>query len=375
MIEPTITNCNKINYNKPEILLQVEKKQKANISNKKNNKNKCNKTKKELFKIIDDMNDKHNELDNIEEINNCKYCSHMLNITEDGFYCCSNNLCGTIYKDVLDFGAEWRFYGADDTNTSDPTRCGMPVNPLLMESSFSCIINCSNSSNHHMRVIKRYNDWGNMPYHEKSKYDDFNIITNLSAAEGIPKIIIDDAIRAYNKILNYEKTFRGLNREGIIAASVYIACSTNNTPRTAKEIARIFKIDNTSATKGCKIAMGIINDIEKDSDDKTVLINCSPSTFIDRYCTKLSINKELTSLCMFIAIKVEENNLIPENTPQSISVGIINFVCNKCNLPITKEMIHKLSGISTVTITKCSSTLEKFDLLPKVIIKKYVDNM
>jgi transcription initiation factor TFIIIB Brf1 subunit/transcription initiation factor TFIIB len=77
---------------------------------------------------------------------------------------------------------------------------------------------------------------------------------------------------------------------------------------------------------------------------------------------------------MFIALKVERDNLIPENTPQSISVGIIHFVCNKCNLPITKDMIHKISGISNVTITKCSATLEKFDLLPSKIIKKYIDN-
>jgi len=337
-------------------------------------KNKGSKHKKELWKMFDEC--KEDKLECIysnEEIdNNCKECGSILNVTEEGFYCCSNTGCSIIYKDVLDFGAEWRYYGADDTNTSDPTRCGMPVNPLLVESSFGCVITCNSNSSWQMRLIKRITDWQSMPYHEKSKYDDFNIITNLAAAEGIPRIIIDDAIRYYNKISS-EKTFRGLNREGIIAASIYIASSMNNNPRTAKEIARIFKIDNTSATKGCKNAISILNDIEKDSEEKTELNNCSPSTFIDRYCTKLSINKELTKLCMFIALKVERENLIPENTPHSISVGIINFVCSKCNVPITKDMIHKLSGISTVTITKCSSTLEKFDLLPKIIIKKYID--
>ena len=38
----------------------------------------------------------------------------------------------------LDFNAEWRFYGADDNSSRDPTRCGMPVNPLLKQSSFGC---------------------------------------------------------------------------------------------------------------------------------------------------------------------------------------------------------------------------------------------
>ena len=335
------------------------------------------KNKKDLWMMFDSIENEDDKIECLyssEEINNfCKECNSILQITDEGFYCCSNSSCAIIYKDVLDRGAEWRFYGADDTNSTDPTRCGMPINPLLKESSFSCVVTCNKNSNYNMRVVKRYTDWNMMPYHEKSKYDDFNIITNLASAEGILKIVIDEAIRYYSKISN-KKTYRGLNREGIIAASIYIASSNINNPLTAKEIARIFKIDNTSATKGCKNALNILNDIEKDSIDKTELNNCSPSTFIDRYCTKLNIVKELTKLCMFIALKVEKDNLIPENTPQSISVGIIHYVCNKCNLPITKDMIHKISGISNVTITKCSATLEKFDLLPPKIKKKYIDN-
>ena len=39
---------------------------------------------------------------------------------------------------MIDQGAEWRYYGADDNNNADPTRCGMPINPLLQESSYGC---------------------------------------------------------------------------------------------------------------------------------------------------------------------------------------------------------------------------------------------
>ena len=41
-------------------------------------------------------------------------------------------------------------------------------------------------------------------------------------------------------------------------------CRINNFPRTAKEIANIFHLDVTSATKGCKNALAIINNLEKD---------------------------------------------------------------------------------------------------------------
>ena len=69
---------------------------------------------------------------------------------------------------------------------------------------------------------------------------------------GIPKIIVDEALRQHKK-LSEEKTFRGDNRDGIIAASIYIAARIHKYPRTAKEIASIFHLDNTSATKGVKM--------------------------------------------------------------------------------------------------------------------------
>ena len=40
------------------------------------------------------------------------------------------------------------------------------------------------------------------------------------------------------------KTFRGDNRDGIIAASIYISFRINKYPRTAKEIATLFNLDN-----------------------------------------------------------------------------------------------------------------------------------
>jgi transcription initiation factor TFIIB len=308
-----------------------------------------------------------------EQEGTCKKCNEVMFISEEGFHCCSNVACGHINKEVLDFGAEWRFYGADDSNSVDPTRCGMPVNPLLKESSFGCKIVCGYGSSYEMRKIRRYTEWQSMPYKEKSKYDDFQIISVLASNAGIPKIIIDDAIRYYDKI-SQTKTYRGINRDGLLASSIYIACSSNNNPRTSKEIATIFKLDNTSATRGCKNALGILNDIEKEEDEKTVLHNTKPSSFINRYCSKLSINHELTTLCLFIANVVETQKIIPENTPHSISAGIVYFVCQKCSLNISKKSIHSISKISEVTINKCFKKLESHEekLIPLVIKNKYM---
>jgi transcription initiation factor TFIIB len=303
---------------------------------------------------------------------NCKYC---LFIGEDGFLTCSNNKCGIIYKDNLDTSAEWRYYGNDDNNHNDPTRCGMPINPLLRESSYSCKVLCIGKSSYEMHKIRRYTDWQAMPYKEKSQYDEFQFISVISQNSGIPKIIIDEAMRIHKKI-SETKTYRGLNRDGIIAASIYIACRMNNYPRTAKEIATIFNLDNASATKGCKNALSVINDLEQSNEineDITSLSKTTPTSFIERFCSKLCINNELTNLCKFVAYKIEQLHLIPENTPHSIAGGIIYFVSQVCNLNISKSAINNVSKISEVTINKCYKKLESYKtiLIPQTIIAKY----
>jgi transcription initiation factor TFIIB len=305
----------------------------------------------------------------------CEQCDSGLAFSDEGFLTCTNRRCGIIYKDIVDQSAEWRFYGADDNHGSDPTRCGMPINPLLKESSLGCKVICNGSTSYEMRKIRRYTEWQSMPYKEKSQYDEFQRITLMSQNAGVPKMIIDDAMRYHKKISESETTFRGDNRDGILAASIYISCRINNFPRTAKEIATIFHLDVTSATRGCKNAMAIINNIEKDleNNDKTSFCKTTPESFIDRYCSKLNINNELTKLCKFIAMKIEKEGLMPENTPHSIAAGVVFFIAQICNLNLTKRDVKNASEISEVTINKCFKKIEKniTTLVPAVILKKY----
>jgi transcription initiation factor TFIIB len=226
-----------------------------------------------------------------------------------------------------------------------------------------------------MRKIRRYTEWQSMPYKEKSQYDEFQRITIMSQNAGIPKSIIDNAITYHKKISEYEMTFRGDNRDGILAASIYISCRINNYPRTPKEIATIFNLDVTSATRGCKNALSIVNKIEKELDnkDKTCFSKTKPEAFIERFCSKLNINNELTKLCQFISMKIERLNIMPENTPHSIAAGVVYFIAQFCKLNVGKKDVKNVSEISEVTINKCYKKLEKIkdQLIPEVILKKY----
>jgi transcription initiation factor TFIIB len=195
----------------------------------------------------------------------------------------------------------------------------------------------------------------------------------MASIAGIPKIIIDDAIK-YHKRVSEEKTFRSLNRDGIISASIYISCRLNGFPRTAKEIAQMFELDSTSAIKGCKNAVLIINKLENNStEEKTELCETTPLSFIERYCSKLEMNQELTKVCSFVAMKIEKMNILKDKSPHSIAAGIVYLVIRECNQPIDKKLLKDASNISEVTINKVYKMLYdmKSDLIPTVILKKY----
>lgn len=304
----------------------------------------------------------------------CDVCEFPLLLNDIHYLTCSNKKCGKMYKDRLDFNAEWRFYGANDSGSRDPTRCGMPVNPLLKQSSFGCKVLSNYRNSYEMQKIRRYTEWQAMPYKEKSQYDEFQRITAMAVESGIPKIIIDEAMR-YHKMVSDKKTFRGLNRDGIIAASIYIACRINGTPRTAKEIATMFHLDDASATKGCKNATCIINELESEMTnlDKTTLCRTKPVSFIHRYCSKLNMNPELTKVCLFISVKIDKHNWIAENTPHAIAAGIVYFISHLFCLNISKQDVHHISNISEVTINKCFKKLndKTAELVPNIILEKY----
>lgn len=311
----------------------------------------------------------------ISQRENCEMCTANLAFSEDGFLTCTNNKCGIVYKDILDQGAEWRYYGVDDNQHSDPTRCGMPINPLLQESSFGCRISCTGGSSYEMKKIRRYTEWQSMPYKEKAQYDEFQRITICAQNAGISKKIIDDALWFHKKISEYEQSFRGDNKEGILIGAISMSCEVNGYPRTAKELAAIFNADVTVATKGCKTVRTILNELEKDNlnNEKTIFCKAKPEDFIERYCSKLNINNELTKLCQFIALKIIKKNYMPENTPHSIAAGIVYFISQLCKLNVSKREVKNISEISEVTINKCFKKLEKImeELIPPVIIKKY----
>ena len=311
-----------------------------------------------------EMNDFEKYYDNTDFIENNKKikskptydcCLNKINyLNNNGSVQCK--ICSNIISNISN-NPEWRYYGSNDTKTSDPTRCGMPVNTLLPESSVGSSISYSNN-NKNMHKIRQYQQWNGMPYKERSLYKVFSYITEICKKHNISQKIINDSKSLY-KICSSTKISRGLNRQGIIAATVYFACKECGAPRSSKEIAEIFDINITTMTKGSKKFQEIIfmnkNELDKERiiNQKTII----PTDFINRFCNKLDIDKYIPIIHNICDISMNYQ-IISENTPPSIASGCIYYFSKRKNLKIPKKRISEICKISEVTINKCSKKLE-----------------
>ena len=302
---------------------------------------------------FDEIYDNYENLTKKETEIKEKCCDNIDNYNYiNGIIVC--NKCNLTISKIVD-NPEWRYYGSNDSKNNDPTRCGMPVNPLLPKSSIGTTVNSNTNSK--VALIQK---WNSMPYKEWSKYKVFMEITQICKQNNLPTVIIETSKSLYSNISDV-KISRGNNRKGIIVACVFNACKECDVPRSVKELSTMFNISPKILTRGCKNYIEIVrkNKVNRNKNIK----NTSLIDFIDRFINKLNIDKNDCIKINKIANLCLEYNLIYDNTPPSMAAGCIYLYTKLMNLKINKKLISLNCLISEVTINKCYKKLisdEKF---------------
>ena len=302
------------------------------------------------------LDEYYKELNSFESLKkpDPKCCDYSFNyIPSNGVINCK--ICNNLIDNIID-SPEWRYYGSTDTKNDNPTRCGMPVNVLLPDSSVGTSINNRGKGQRNNKVLL-YQQWNSMPYKERSKYKVFTEIKTNCDLAGLPNVISNTANSLYS-IISDTKISRGNNRKGIIAACVFNACKECSVPRSIKEISEIFNINPKILTKGCKnytetLRINKIN-ISRIQNTRSIDLN----DFIERFCNNinhidLNINKiiKIANLCI-------KHKLIYDNTPPAMAAGCIYLYIKLMNIDINKKNISINCKISEVTINKCYKKLE-----------------
>ena len=292
-----------------------------------------------------------------EECFNCKSPDFL--IMDSEMIICT--LCGAENNSIIDYHAEWRYYGSDDNKrSSDPNRCGMPTNSLITESNLSTIILGKG-----FEVYRKLNSWNGLSYKERSLIGILNKIAIKANIDNVPQSIIDATMNMY-KIISQDYIKRGASRESLIAACFFNALRDQGMIRSTEEIAKLFDIKSKKLSKGCNEFAELMF-----SKNKDYIKNMKPiesKDLIERFCILLDINESYIKIAVKAAILVDKLGICQENNPKSIAVGCIYLISQNYNLNFSKKEISDLCKTSEVTVANTYSQMAKFKkyLLPKM---------
>jgi transcription initiation factor TFIIB len=300
------------------------------------------------------------EVKSQKDIAQCSNCGdeNLIFDYSNGIIICSE--CGLVLQNIIDSGAEWRYYGNGDNKGSDPTRCGDPINPLLPKSSMSTFI-----SGNSFGSIKKLHMWNQMPADERSLWLVFKKINAFTINSNLSTKLTDEAKLNYKKICekdsNANVLTRGSIRDGLIAACIFVACKNNNQTRRVEEIAKMCNITPQEVSKGLKKFV----EIEK---QKNIKINVYKDNkiheFIERYCKLLNIPYHYQKICHVIAERCNKIFILKSNTKPSICSGILFLISEMYNLNIKKIIIIQHIGVSEVTLNKI---YKKLNIYKKIL--------
>lgn len=313
-----------------------------------------------LFDTFDDdidtskganVNDFRSKLDN-----SCPECNNKHIATVNGVEMCME--CGIIIGNAIDLGAEWR----NDTNGGeDKTRCGMPINNMLPESSYSTGMGFSYGGKNRKQIyaaIQQTFLWQSQPYHERSLKGRFDNINQKCQEHGVSDAIIEFTQTIYYDVLqeldsNPEHTSkRGNNNEGLQGAALFQAFQEDGHPKTYKEIAAIFEIEPEYVSEGIKLFRTLMG-----KTDKYHMKSNKYSDYIEGFCRRLHL-EDLKDRVMEVADKAHELGILDSNTPTAIVAGCIYYVIVETgNATVSKNTIYQRCGVSVPTITKVCDKL------------------
>jgi transcription initiation factor TFIIIB Brf1 subunit/transcription initiation factor TFIIB len=204
-----------------------------------------------------------------------------------------------------------------------------------------------------MRRIRMYQLWNSMPYWERTLYNVFDKIANNTTNHGIPAKVLDDAKVLYKRA-SEKKISRGDNKEGLIASCIYFACLMNKIPRSPKEVSRMFHIDSNVLTKGNARFQSLMQ----------INVECSNSSdYVARFGSRLSMHCADIAACKDLAQKLDDLEVVSDNSPTSVAAGSIFYFVSQNKLSVTKKQISDVCEVSEVTIMKTHKRIKKYESL------------
>lgn len=177
-------------------------------------------------------------------------------------------------------------------------------------------------------------------------------IERMTSELSIPADVKERCLEIY-KMAVERGLIKGRSIEGVVAASIYMACRECGMPRTLDEIAAASlskkQVKNKRAMLETKVEVGkIYRFLRKELEIKLPVV--SPMEYINRFCKRLKLKDETREKAMEIVSEASERELISGKGPIGIAAAAIYIASILCNDKRTQKDVANATGVTEVTI-------------------------
>jgi transcription initiation factor TFIIB len=255
----------------------------------------------------------------ISTCSECESCEMIIDPTR-GEKICAN--CGLVFEEkIIDPKQDWRAYNSEEEG--DRARSGSPANPMIadfgLRTHFSNINYDANGTR--LSSEKRFEFTRLSRLDNRSRQGEIrNLRIALKELQRIksqlelPEGVGQSASLIYRRALKHDLV-RGRSIDGIIAASVYLACRTSNIPMTLKDIQpACINISPKELGRSVRILL---------RDLKLKPANNNFISLVHRLAEQLNLNMEARKLAVEIVIKAKNAGITVGKNPMSVSAAAL----------------------------------------------------
>ncbi len=255
--------------------------------------------------------------------------------------------CGLVLDFTLDTGPEWRAYNSSELQ--ERSRTGSPITPLKAEMGLRTQIG----------NIRKDISGKTLPFTSQTKYRRLSRIDNRTRKSEIrnlrfalkelkriksqlelPEDVAEMGAMIYRKALK-KNLIRGRSIDGMIAASLYLACRKKKLPQTLKDIASVSNISAKELGRCIRIILQKL-DLKVSPSDYSALVH------------RLGINLRVTMKARRQAVKIlniaRSRGATVGKNPMSLAAAALYISTIQTGERRTQQEIASIAKITPVTI-------------------------
>ncbi len=266
--------------------------------------------------------------------------------------------CGFVITDkITDTGAEWRSFANDDSNRA---RTGAGTSLTMHDRGLSTVIGAANKdatgkplSASVKSSIERLRTWDSRSQAHSSADRNLrqalNEMGKLKDKLALTNAVIEKAAYIYRKAME-KKLVRGRSIQGLVAACLYAACRTTETPRTLDDIANGINIRRKDVARCYRL-------IYRELELKMPVVD--PVKGVSRIASIAGLGEKTKRKAILILDEAKRQYITAGKDPMGIAAAALYLACISTGETKSQKEISNASGVTEVTIRNRCAGLRK----------------